>query len=331
MMRRHWMPLLLGLMLAVGCSVATRATPTLTLGLPIDCTLGQDCFVLLYPDRDPGPDAVDFGCGRMTYDGHKGTDFAIPDDKAMAKGVTVKAAAAGTVLRTRNNIRDRRLQDPSQTTEVEGTECGNGVVIDHGQNWQTQYCHLRQGSVSVQPGDKVTEGTPLGLVGNSGKASFPHVHLSVRYQEQVVDPFVGPEAQTGCQTPQNPLWKSTLPYQPTGLIRSGFATQLPELDQLWDGDFKEKTLSVDSPAIVFWVHTYGMLQGDQERLQLRDPKGKTVANLNRPMSEPQRVWTRSVGKKKTTPSLMPGRWSGRYQLLREGKALIDHEQTVTLK
>lgn len=55
-------------------------------GLPIDCSLGEDCFVMLYPDRDPGPEAVDFGCGRQTYDTHKGTDFAIRSEQQMAAG-----------------------------------------------------------------------------------------------------------------------------------------------------------------------------------------------------------------------------------------------------
>lgn len=62
---------------------------------PIDCQLGQDCFILLYPDRDPTPNVVDFGCGRQTYDGHKGTDFAIPDEQAMARGVPVLASQGG--------------------------------------------------------------------------------------------------------------------------------------------------------------------------------------------------------------------------------------------
>ena len=330
-MRKRLIPLLLGLILAVGCGQASRAVPSLKLGLPVDCTLGQDCFVLLYPDRDPGPGAVDFGCGRMTYDGHKGTDFGIPDEETMAQGVPVKSAAAGTVLRTRNNILDRRIQDPDQTTEVKGTECGNGVVIDHGQNWQTQYCHLRQGSITVQPGDQVSEGSKLGLVGVSGEASFPHVHLSVRYQDQVIDPFVGIDAESGCQSPKNPLWKTDLPYQSTGLIRAGFSTQLPEIDQLWSGAFKENTLPVNSPAVVFWVHTYGMLKGDQEQLQLRDPSGKVVANFNQAVSDSQKVWTRSVGKKGTQTPLMPGRWSGQYQLVRGQQILVDHQATVLVE
>lgn len=330
-MRRYIVLLLLSLLLAVGCSVASPATPTLKLGLPIECTLGKDCFVLLYPDRDPGPDAVDFGCGRMTYDGHKGTDFAIPDEKTMAQGVVVQASAPGTVLRIRNNIRDRRILDPSQTSGVEGTECGNGVVIEHDENWQTQYCHLRQGSVAVKPGDQVKEGTPLGLVGTSGKTTFPHIHLSVRYQDQVVDPFMGQGAQAGCQGTKRPLWRTTLSYKPTGLLRAGFTTQLPQINQLWEGAFRDKVLPANSPAVVFWVHTYGMLKGDQVTLQLSDPQNKVVAKFSRSVKESQRIWSRAIGKKGTKQPLMPGRWTGRYQLIREGKVLIDHEENVRLE
>ncbi len=180
-MRRNIFPILLGLTIAMGCNVITQATPNLTLKQPIDCRLGQDCFVLLYADRDLGPDAIDFGCGRMTYEGHKGTDFAILDEKVIAQGVVVKAAAAGTVLRIRNDAPDQRLKNPNQRETVKGIECGNGFVIDHGQGWETQYCHLHQGSMAVQPGDKVATSKKLGLVGNSGEASFPHVHLSVRH------------------------------------------------------------------------------------------------------------------------------------------------------
>ena len=41
---------------------------------------------------------------------------------------------------------------------------GNGVVIDHGGGWISQYSHLRSGSVRVHPGDRVSAGQPLGLV-----------------------------------------------------------------------------------------------------------------------------------------------------------------------
>ncbi|MEG5138061.1 MULTISPECIES: M23 family metallopeptidase, partial [unclassified Microcoleus] len=155
-------------------STAVAQKPSGQFGKPIACTLGKDCFIMHYFDRDPSPAAVDFGCGRQTYDGHDGIDFAIPDAKAMAKGVPVIASAAGKVLRVRDGVVDRRLQNQTDKANVAGTECGNGMVIDHGGGWEAQYCHLRQNSIVVKPGMQVQKGTVLGMVGNSGQASFPH-------------------------------------------------------------------------------------------------------------------------------------------------------------
>ncbi|NET35180.1 MAG: M23 family metallopeptidase [Cyanothece sp. SIO1E1] len=323
--------LLVSLAIAVGCGPITQAKPALELNLPIGCKLGQDCFILLYADREPGPEAVDFGCGRMTYDGHKGTDFAIASEQVMAQGVSVKAAAAGTVLRVRDGIADQRIKDANQRAQVEGTECGNGVVVNHGDGWETQYCHLRQGSVAVKPGDEVTANSILGLVGTSGLASFPHVHLTVRHQGQVVDPFVGPTTKSGCQVQREPLWHQPLAYVPTGLIRAGFAPQPPQLDQLWAGDFAETILPTTSPALVFWVQTYGVLTGDVEQIQLIAPDGEIVAEQQQPLSTSQKIWMSYVGKRGTNTSWTPGRWQGRYKLVRNNQVLVERQQTILLE
>jgi murein DD-endopeptidase len=93
-------------------SPKTNPTPSASaprLGLPIDCELDRDCYILHYVDRDPDPNQeIDYNCGRQTYDGHKGTDFGIPDEQAMAQGVAVLASADGTVLRVRDGQPDRR-------------------------------------------------------------------------------------------------------------------------------------------------------------------------------------------------------------------------------
>lgn len=123
---------------------AQTAVPgALRLGLPIDCTLGQNCFILAYVDALPGPQFEDFGGGRQTYDGHDGTDFGIASEHAMLQGVAVKAAAAGVVVRVRDGVADKRIANAQQASAISDIGCGNAVVIDHPAQWRTYYCHLR--------------------------------------------------------------------------------------------------------------------------------------------------------------------------------------------
>jgi len=301
-------------------------------GKPIDCTLGKDCFVLLYFDRDPSPAAVDFGCGRQTYDGHDGTDFAIPDAKAMAKGVPVIASAAGKVLRVRDGVVDRRLQNQTDKANVSGTECGNGMVIDHGGGWEAQYCHLRQNSVVVKPGMQVQKGTVLGMVGNSGMASFPHVHVTFRYQGKAVDPFVGADAKLGCNTARNPIWDKPIDYISTGLIRAGFANKAPDENTVWAGQFSETKLPVNSPVLLFWVQSYGVLKGDREQYKLFAPNGQTIADQTNEIKAPSRTWLGYVGKRNSTNSpLTPGVWRAEYRLTRGDRVLTEVKREVELR
>ena len=298
--------------------------------LPIQCKLDQDCFILLYSDRDPSPKALDFSCGRQTYDGHKGTDFAISDEKIMIKGVAVEAVAPGKVLRTRDGIPDRRVKNQADRDAVKNIECGNGMVIDHGNGWKTQYCHLRNGSIVVKPGTVVKAGTQLGMVGTSGLASFPHVHLSVRYQGEIVDPFVGANAKSGCNTARNSIWQQPLSYKPTGIIRSGFATIAPTMDDLWSGKFYETVLPENSTALIFWVQIYGVLAGDKEHYQLFAPNGERVIDNKKEIESANKTWMGYVGKRNNYQSLPKGKWRGEYHLTRNNKVLVSLRKEVQL-
>ncbi|MFM9073863.1 MAG: murein hydrolase activator EnvC family protein, partial [Cyanobium sp.] len=55
---------------------------------------------------------------------------------------------------------------------------GLTVVVDHGGGWQTLYAHLFE--IAVQPGDQVHRAQPLGRVGESGRATTPHLHFEIR-------------------------------------------------------------------------------------------------------------------------------------------------------
>ncbi|ELS04452.1 metalloendopeptidase-like membrane protein [Xenococcus sp. PCC 7305] len=292
--------------------------------LPIDCNLEQDCFIMHYVDRDPSSKAIDFGCGRQTYDGHKGTDFGISDLAVMKTGVPVLATASGTVLRVRDWMTDALVDSPEKKQAIKNRECGNGLVIDHGNGWETQYCHLRRGSVIVEPNEQVEKGAILGMVGASGLASFPHIHLNVRKDGQIIDPFVGVNSSPGCNQPLNSLWSEPLDYKPTGLMSAGFAPKQPTQTEIWSGLYKETQLSADIPILAFWVHAYGVLSGDVEKWTLIAPNGKVVYNEDGALERSYRSWLAYIGKRK----IFPGVWQGKYQLWRDQSLIFEVNREV---
>jgi murein DD-endopeptidase MepM/ murein hydrolase activator NlpD len=57
---------------------------------------------------------------------------------------------------------------------------GNHVVIDHGRGERSLLAHFRQGTLRVREGQRVQQGQVLGLCGNSGNSSQPHVHYHLQ-------------------------------------------------------------------------------------------------------------------------------------------------------
>ena len=266
------------LALLAAWSAIAPAAPALA--LPIACEMGKSCVLQNYVDHDPGPGARDYRCGRLTYNGHKGTDIRVIDLPAFRKGVPVLAAAAGRVRAIRDGMPDASVRDAGSAS-VAGREAGNSVVIEHGEGWETQYAHMRNGSVTVRQGERVEAGQPLGNAGLSGNTEFPHLHFELRYRGKTVDPFVGLAARASCEPGHDPLWSAqalgALAYVPTGILGTGFSASLPRLtDGSVDADSMEP-LSASSPSAIFWAQVYGAQKDDVEELRLIAPDGRVLA------------------------------------------------------
>lgn len=94
--------------------------------------------------------------GSRESDGyHPGMDFAVPE------GTPVKATMDGTVM----------------VAEKSKKGYGIRIVIKHGDRHYSTFGHLSQ--LNVKKGDKIKAGTVIGLSGNTGNSTGPHLHYEI--------------------------------------------------------------------------------------------------------------------------------------------------------
>ncbi|WP_181804407.1 M23 family metallopeptidase [Streptomyces shenzhenensis] len=91
---------------------------------------------------------------------HSGQDFAVPT------GTEVVAAHGGTVVKAGGD------------GAGDGPAYGNAIVVKHGNGRYSQYAHLSR--VDVRPGQIVRTGQHIGLSGNTGNSTGPHLHFEIR-------------------------------------------------------------------------------------------------------------------------------------------------------
>lgn len=312
--------------LMISCAMPVLAQD-FSLALPLDCDLNDTCYIQNYVDRDPTGAVLDFQCGVLTYDGHKGTDFGLPSLSDMEAGVNVTASAPGIVRGTRNDMRDV-LFTIDRRAEIDGRDCGNGVVIAHENGWETQYCHLKQGSVTVQTGDQVGAGDVLGQVGLSGRTQFPHVHLSLRRNGQMIDPF-DPDGTATCDTPaDDTLWADRLDTPAGGIINTGFATDLPDYEAVKAGTAGAMTLRPDAP-IVLWALAFGARPDDVVTLTISGPTGQIFQTEDR-LERAQAMVMRAGGRNPPDAGWPTGEYTGTAIHSRDGAVLNQQVVHITL-
>lgn len=96
---------------------------------------------------------------------HYGIDFTAPE------GTAVQATGKGRVVRVANH----------------STGYGRHVIVDHGFGYRSLYAHMSR--VDVKVGEELVRGQHIGLVGNTGRSTAPHLHYEVFYKGVRVDPI----------------------------------------------------------------------------------------------------------------------------------------------
>jgi Peptidase family M23 len=93
-------------------------------------------------------------------------------------GDKIIAAAPGRIVATRDGLPENVPPDDPPIVDLE-TAFGNYVTQSLGGGRFATYGHLHTGSVRVSVGQRVKRGQVLGLVGNTGNSSEPHLHFQV--------------------------------------------------------------------------------------------------------------------------------------------------------
>lgn len=313
------------------------AAGALELALPLACEPHRTCFIQSYVDVDPGPAVRDYACGQATYQEHSGVDFRVLSAAVATKAdVPVIASADGTVKGLRDGVPDVFYKETAKA-DVKGRECGNGVLLEHADGYETQYCHLRNGSVRVTKGQTVKRGDVLGAVGFSGMADFAHVHLAVRHNGKTIDPFA-PNAEPAACKPdaRGPgLWEpaaaAAFPYRNGEIIAAAFAGEPPDHAKLEADHQAVAPLTRDAPALLIYGRMINLRKDDRVRLVATGPGGTIVDDVSDPIERSKATFVSYAGKKRGDMPWAPGRYEGRVELIRDGGVIASAPVTVELR
>ena len=115
---------------------------------------------------------------KMDTNGRRFTGDSLKNESYFAHGTDAIAVADGIVAAVKDSIPENIPGVASRAVPITlETVGGNFVILDIGQGRYAFYAHLRPGSLRVRVGDRVRKGQVLGLVGNSGNSTEPHLHF----------------------------------------------------------------------------------------------------------------------------------------------------------
>ena len=174
-----------------GAAIAPASTPPVVIGPPLD---DGDWMAANGPGRNSGHRrafipiegrgriaqrfAIDWV--RLNPNGQTFTGDPKDNKSYRAYGAEALAVADAVVAATKDGIPENIPGPTSRAVPITlETVGGNHVILDLGGGRYAFYAHLQPGSLRVKIGDRVTRGQVIGLVGNSGNSTEPHLHFHV--------------------------------------------------------------------------------------------------------------------------------------------------------
>jgi hypothetical protein len=246
---------------SAGILLAPEAVQAVTYTFPLRLAPGLpdvDGFrVSAFTDHNPASGQVlDYNGGSRTYDGHRGTDYALWPfswNKLDAGEMQVVAAAAGTIVSSAN-------VDPTDHNCSSSTDPWNYVALVHADGRMTIYGHLRYNSLTGKgAGESVAQGEYLGTAASSGNSSGPHLHFEVRFgsfsNAEWMDPYAGPSSQPGS------LWSNQRPYYDSAINKLSTHQSPPSTPDPCLPSIPNLQDSFTTPARIYFYAFYRDFQG----------------------------------------------------------------------
>ncbi len=223
-------------------------------GLPDD----EGFKVSAFADHNPaGGQVWDYTGGSRTYDGHRGTDYALWPfswNKLDNGDMQVVAAAAGTIVSFAN------VDASDHNCNISSADPWNYIALVHADGHMTIYGHLRYNSLTSKGvGQSVAQGEYLATAGSSGNSSGPHLHFEARSgsftNAEWIDPYAGPKSQPVS------LWANQRPYLDSAINKLSTHASPPSTPNPCQPSIPNLQDTFTSPARVYFYAFYRDFQG----------------------------------------------------------------------
>jgi hypothetical protein len=218
---------------------------------------------------------LDYNGGTRTYDGHRGTDYALYPfswNKVDAGDVQVIAAAAGTIASYAN------VDPTDHNCGSSSSDPWNYVALVHADGRMTIYGHMRYNSLTSKGvGQTVAQGEYLGTAASSGNSSGPHLHFEARFgsfsSAEWIDPYAGPNSQPAS------LWTSQRPYLDSAINRLATHSSPPSTPDPCQPSLTNLRDSFTTPSNIYFYAYYRDYQGAlATQLKIYRPDGSLYSS-----------------------------------------------------
>jgi len=227
-----------------------------------------------YLDQDNTSGLLDWNCGAVTYNGHKGTDICTwpyPFLKMDSNSVEVIAAAPGTILNKVDGNFDKNCVTNSSTP--------NYISILHADGSVAHYYHMKKNSLTTKSvGQSVVTGEFLGIVGSSGNSTAPHLHFEV-WSGSTVSTLKDSYAGACNSLNSNSWWINQKPYTEPAVIHASVNSAAPVIPACPATETPNQDTCYSSGASAnFVIFLRNETAGTTVNMRIVRPNGNTFAS-----------------------------------------------------